>query len=95
MFTNILIEFTGTLATVLIYLFTGGNAIFTGLIYTFFLFLSGNLGGRGQLNPAITFAQTLSSKDPNELVQNSSFILAQIVGSLGGVFVYKMVSSYG
>lgn len=83
-------ELVGTFAFVLVILASGGNAYLVGAALAVVILLIGSISG-GHVNPAVSFSMFMKgSMAPMEF---ATYAVAQIIGGLGAVYAYRLVSS--
>ena len=85
-----IVEYIGTLFFLFVILVTG-NAYAIGLALTIAILLGGKISG-GNFNPAVSIMMFLAGKLPeNNLLP---YIIAQILGGLTALFLYKNIKKY-
>lgn len=83
-------ELVGTFAFILVILASGGNAYIIGAALAVVVLLIGSISG-GHVNPAVSFAMFM--KGGMTPIEFASYVVAQLIGGLGAVYAYKMVSA--
>jgi len=81
-------EFLGSLVFIYIILATG-NAYAIGAALVVVILVTSSLSG-GHINPAVTLTMTAAGKLP--MSKTLYYILAQILGGLSALAIYKMVN---
>ena len=83
-------ELVGTFAFVLVILASGGNAYIIGAALAIIILLIGSISG-GHVNPAVSFSMFM--KGTMTPMEFTTYAVAQLIGGLGAVYAYKMVST--
>lgn len=82
-------ELVGTFAFVLVILASGGNAYIIGAALAIIILLIGSISG-GHVNPAVSFSMFM--KGTMTPMEFATYGVAQLIGGLGAVYAYKIVS---
>lgn len=85
-----LAELVGTFFFILSILASAGNAYIVGIALAVVILLIGAVSG-GNVNPAVSFAMYMKGMlSPMEL---GYYIVAQLLGSAGAVYAFKMIKA--
>ena len=90
MMNSIMVEYLGTLFFLMVILVTG-NAYAIGLALTIAILLGCKISG-GNFNPAVSIMMFVAGKLPEKKV--GYYIMAQILGGLTAIFLYKNIKNY-
>jgi aquaporin Z len=83
-----LAEFLGTMILMLSVLVSGGQPLVVGGALAVIIYFAGSMGA-GQVNPAITVAAFIAKK--LSLQDLTGYIIAQLLGAVSSVYLYKFV----